>query len=68
MRSGERVTAASSIGADLDMVGLDRTARAKRRRTVHDDGVGADALDLGAERDQEMREVLHMRLEAALRR
>src|SRR6266850_2292759 len=50
-------------GADLDMVGLDRIAgAAKRRRAVHDDGVGADALDLCAERDQEMREVLHMRL------
>ena len=50
-------------GADLDMVGLDRIAgAAERRRAVHDDGVGADALDLRAERDQEMREVLHMRL------
>src|SRR3954468_9328069 len=45
------------------MVGLDRIAgAAERRRPVHDDGVGADALDLGAERDQEMREVLHVRL------
>ena len=49
--------------ADLDMVGLDRIAGgAERRRSVHDHGVGADALDAGAERDQEMREVLHMRL------
>ena len=45
------------------MVGLDRVARAaKRRRSVHDDGVGADALDPGAERDQEVGKVLHMRL------
>ena len=48
--------------AHLDMVGLDRVAGgAERRRSVHDHGVGADALDAGAERDQEMREVLHMR-------
>ena len=47
---------------DLDMIGPDRIARrAQRRRAVHDHGVGADALDPRAERDQEMREVLHMR-------
>jgi hypothetical protein len=45
------------------MVGLDRIARAaERRRAVDDDGVGADALDLGAERDQEVGEILYMRL------
>ena len=50
-------------GANLDMVGLDRIAgAAERRRAVHDDGVGADAFDLRAERDQEMREILHMGL------
>ena len=48
--------------ADLDMVGLNRVGRAaERRRPVHDNRVGADALDLGAERDQEMREILHVR-------
>src|SRR6202043_3566101 len=49
--------------ADLDVVGPDRIAdRAERGRAGHDHGVGADALDPGPERDQEMREVLHMRL------
>ena len=49
--------------ADLDMVGLDRiTGAAQRRRAMDDDGVGADALDLGPERHQEVGEVLHMRL------
>ena len=64
MRSGERVTAASPIKEPTSIwSGSMRIAgAAKRRRAVHDDGVGADALDLGAERDQEMREVLHMRL------
>ena len=49
--------------ADLDVIGPDRIAAAAERRwSVHDHGIGADALDAGAKRDQEMREVLHMRL------
>ena len=49
--------------ADLDVIRLNGVTRtAQRCRPVYDDGVGADTLDLGAERDQEMREVLHMRL------
>ena len=48
---------------DLDMVGADRIAgAAERRRPMHDHGVGAYAFDAGAERDQEMGEILHVRL------
>ncbi len=47
----------------LDVVGLDRIAGlAQRGLPVHHHGVGADALDARPERDQEMREILHMRL------
>ena len=45
------------------MVGPDRVVdRANRRRPMHDHGIGADTLDAGAQRDQEVREILHMRL------
>ena len=48
--------------ADLDVIGPDRIIDgAERGRPMHDHGVGADAVDTGAERDQEMRKVLHMR-------
>ena len=49
--------------ADLDVVGLDSVGGlSQRRRPMHDHGVGADALDLRAERHEEIGEVLHMGL------
>ncbi len=45
------------------MVGADGVPRgAERRAALDHHGVGADTLDLRAELDQEMREILHMRL------
>lgn len=49
--------------ADLDVIGADGIMRRSQRcRAVNHHGVGADAIDPRAERDQEMGEILHMRL------
>ncbi len=49
--------------ADLDVVGPDAVgAAAQRRAAVDGHRVGADALDAGAERDEEVGEILHVRL------
>ncbi len=48
---------------DLDVVGADRVAAAGERMAALDGvDVGADALDLGAQRHQEPGQVLHVRL------
>jgi hypothetical protein len=49
--------------ADLDVVGADRVrGPVERRAAVHGHGVGADPVDPRAERDEEVGEVLHVRL------
>ncbi len=53
--------------ADLDMVRADPVGRTlQRQAAVNDHGVGADALDARAHGDQEMREILYMRLGGAV--
>ena len=64
MRSGERVTAARPMSEPTSMWSgpIAMGGGVQRRRSVHHHGVGADAVDLRAQRDEEMREVLHVRL------
>jgi len=49
--------------ADLDVIGTDAMRSAVQRlRSVNRERVRADPFDRGAERDEEMREILHVRL------